>query len=384
MKRRTEATVGLVTIFAFILLVVFTINIKKALFFSRTYDINVYFKRIKGLSVGSPVNVYGVVAGEVSKIEYVHGERPVKVVISVKSNIRIYNNAVIRVATSGLIGETYIEIDAGTADHRVLAADSSFPGADLVDMYDVLSLTPTIVEDISVSIKSFRELVTDEKTKESLTNTIARMDSITARLDSLLTDSSSNVNDAVENLKNLTERTSALIDRIDRIVASSEPDIRRARSSLYETIENIRRETDGILKETNSILDRVSTTTFELNSFIRTNKAELTRLSTNLGEASQAVNQIVAKIDQGRGTIGLLVNDPQPFYSLRDTLAAIQRLLLGPQPDVSLLQIPYEQRTPATSPDKTPGNAPSPKASGLDVSPPAAPSGKSSPQKTRP
>jgi phospholipid/cholesterol/gamma-HCH transport system substrate-binding protein len=380
MKRRTEAAVGLVTIIAFLLLVIFTINIKKALFFSRTYDVNVYFERIKGLAVGSPVNVYGVVAGEVKKIEYVRGERHVRVVLAIKSNIRIYENAVIRVSTSGLVGETYVEIDAGTPDHPALVEGSNINGAAMVDMYDVLSLTPSIVEDISVAIKSFRELVSSEKTKESLTNIISRMDSITAKLDTLLSDSSNNVNVAVENLKNLTEKASALIDRIDKIVATSEPDIKRARISLQETVENLRRDIETIFEQANTILDRVSTTTLELSSFVHENRAELTNISKNLSEASDRVNQIVAKIEEGKGTIGLLVNDPKPFYALRDALSAIQSLLLGPQPDFSLLQIPYQQRVS----EQSLGSPARPDVSPQDVAGTPVPSDNSSLKKTQP
>jgi phospholipid/cholesterol/gamma-HCH transport system substrate-binding protein len=147
---------------------------------------------------------------------------------------------------------------------------------------------------------------------------------------------------------------------------------------------NLRDQTQAILRRINTIVDRVSTTTLEVSSFVQENRAALTRLSQNLGDASERLNEVIAKIDEGRGTVGLLVNDPQPFYALRDALAAVQSLFVGPQPDASLLRIQYEQHAPNESAKNSSASSPSPGAHSQDSTRTIIPSDNSSLKKTQP
>lgn len=46
-----------------------------------------------------------------------------------------------------------------------------------------------------------------------------------------------------------------------------------------------------------------------------------------INEASQHLNQILSKVDEGQGTLGLLVNDPSLYQDLRTVLEDTQRML---------------------------------------------------------
>lgn len=344
MRQRSEIIVGIFSILAFLMLIVITIDIQKFNIFTPRYQLQVYFKQVKGLEVGAPVHVYGAAAGQVAQISYVKGEYPVKVVLHVRKGVKIYSNAEIRVSIAGLIGETTIYIDAGTSDHRLLGDGDIVFGAETVDMYQVLRLAPTIIEDVAASIRAFKTFITDEKNREAFSATLVSLDSITNRLDRMLGATSSDISETAQNLRQATETLKGVIKDVDRMIVDTSADLQESRSRVKSTLADIQSQSESITTQINEILTKVDTTADDLHTIISQNRDQLAQLSENLNKGTAQLNDVLEKIDQGQGTVSLLINDPTPFYDLRDTLKAIKTLLLGKEEQVFDTAIPYEPK----------------------------------------
>jgi len=343
-RKRTEIIIGLFSVIAFLILIIFTVNIQQFNIFTPKYELQVYFKQIRGLEVGAPVHVYGAAAGQVAKIGYVKGDYPVKVVLRIRKGVKIFSNAVIRVSIAGLIGETRIDIDAGTSDNRLLDDGDIVFGAETVDMYQVLSLAPTIIEDVAATIQAVRTFVTDEENREAFSGTLVSLDSITGRLDRMLGAASDDISETAQNLREATESLNEIIRRVDSMIIDTSADFQESRSLIKSTIADINSQSETITAKIKGILAKVDVTADDLHTIISENKNQLAQLSENLNTGTAQLNTILEKIDRGQGTVSLLINDPTPFYDLRDTLKAIKTLLLGKEEQVFDTAIPYESK----------------------------------------
>ena len=54
----------------------------------------------------------------------------------------------------------------------------------------------------------------------------------------------------------------------------------------------------------------------------------LDRTLASLESTTAGIDAIVSKIEQGEGTLGLLVNDPSLYHQLDSTLTTLNRILL--------------------------------------------------------
>ena len=70
------------------------------------YTFSVYFDDVSGLSVKSPIKMSGIKIGMVSDLLLERGEA--KVVAKVKNGVVIYKDAVITIASTGVVGSKYL------------------------------------------------------------------------------------------------------------------------------------------------------------------------------------------------------------------------------------------------------------------------------------
>ena len=341
-KRRTEIIVGIFALTGFIILVFITINLKRFFFFSQTYDINVLFKRVSGLEVGAPVYVYGVQAGEVKQIQYIPGEYPAKIVISLTRDIKIYKNATIRIVTAGLIGETKVEIEAGNPDTGQVKPGDSLYGAEMVDLYQTLSLAPQIVEDVSATIHSIRTLVTEDSTQQAVRESIQRFSSLSAKVDDLITTTSTDIRQISDSLRDASMK-------LDHLITDTQRAVEELRNGFHDTqevvVDGIAAFKEGLTKTSEDVRKAsisLEKTSSSINSIIEEENETIRQTLQNLQQTSEHLKKIANQIESGRGTIGELVNDPGLYDELRETLIRLQEVLSGLMGETRAGRIQYE------------------------------------------
>lgn len=88
--------------------------------FSKNYTISAKFDNIGGLKPGAAVKSAGVVVGRVNKIEFDGESFQAKVTLDLQAEHVFPQDSSLKILTSGLLGEQYLDISPG-ADEKNLA-----------------------------------------------------------------------------------------------------------------------------------------------------------------------------------------------------------------------------------------------------------------------
>jgi len=110
-----------------------------SLFGDDTYPLEARFSRVATLRAGKPVTMMGIDIGRVTGVHIDQERGQAVVAFRVDKHIAIYSDAIASIKTRGLIGEKYLEIDAGGAGERLEAGEAIFNTEAPVDLNEVIS-----------------------------------------------------------------------------------------------------------------------------------------------------------------------------------------------------------------------------------------------------
>lgn len=261
---------------------------------SPRYRLVTYFENVEGLVPGAPVRLAGKDVGRVEFVSFAtlgDGRPPIRVVLQVDADVqdRVRSDSVASIGTIGLLGDKYVALQMGTSQGRVLG-----------DGEEMASVSPV---DYSVAIER---------------GTIA--------IDNIAT-LAENVNRVVEEFgeamggQKIAEATAAL----SAIVAEVQDGEGLLHSLIYDEYEGGGVESIAAsLAILEDLLSEVKDGDGVLHTLIYDSVGEKEVVSEAL-EAGARLNSILAKVDEGEGTLGLLVNDPTLYDDLRLLLGGAQR-----------------------------------------------------------
>ena len=91
--------------------------------FKADYEISAKFDNIGGLKSGAAVKSAGVVVGRVKKIECVGESFQAKVSLALQSEHAFPKDSSLKILTSGLLGEQYLDVTPGADEKNLVAGD---------------------------------------------------------------------------------------------------------------------------------------------------------------------------------------------------------------------------------------------------------------------
>jgi len=132
-----------VGIFVFIGLVCtayLTIRLGKIDWFSPGgYYLTARFESVSGLKSGAFIEMAGVQIGEVESIRLDPKDQVAVVKMMIQSHIKLTDDVIASIKTSGLIGDKYIQISAGGSDIILKNGDLIFETESAVDLESLIS-----------------------------------------------------------------------------------------------------------------------------------------------------------------------------------------------------------------------------------------------------
>ena len=90
---------------------------------TQTYRIDVRFDNIGGLKVRGPVRTAGVLVGRVSDIHFDNERFQASVTLALDKRYSFPKDSSASILSSGLLGETYVGLDAGADDKKLAEGD---------------------------------------------------------------------------------------------------------------------------------------------------------------------------------------------------------------------------------------------------------------------
>ena len=294
MKIANETKVGILAAFSIAVLIIGYNFLKGNSIFSSETVLYARYTRVDGLGVSKPVLINGFQIGRVDKL-VLQPNGEILATLKIKGKYDIPKNSVAKLESTDLLGSKAIVMALGT-------------GNDFAQDGDTLNSN---VE------KNLMEAVQPVQKKAELI--IGKMDSILTSVNTILNpDFQKNVNKSFNSIASTLsslEGTSKKVDglvgtegkRISAILANAE--------SISSNLKNNNAKINAILNNINTITDQVAAANFK-------------QTIDNANKAVTDLQGIVTKVNDGKGTLGLLVNDTKMYDNLNNASKNLDNLII--------------------------------------------------------
>ncbi|HPN66268.1 MAG TPA: MlaD family protein [Candidatus Omnitrophota bacterium] len=162
------------------------------------YKLNVMFNYVSGLEDKSPVKLAGVECGEVEKVAhaYIDDQTKVLVTLNLRGEAKVREDSKIRISTTGLIGEKYIEITGGSKGCPVVAKGATIEGIDPFEMEELIDMGKSLAARLDAAMQDLQKLM--------------------GHADGVLVDNKDDIRATIMNLKDSSENLKEFSDDVKR------------------------------------------------------------------------------------------------------------------------------------------------------------------------
>lgn len=116
-KKWLEFSVGIFILVGLACLAYLSISLGHLRLGSTNYEISATFSTVSGLKSKAPVTMAGVNIGEVLAIDLKDGQA--KVIFGINKDVKLEEDSVASIKTSGIIGDKYVSIAPGASDNYI-------------------------------------------------------------------------------------------------------------------------------------------------------------------------------------------------------------------------------------------------------------------------
>jgi phospholipid/cholesterol/gamma-HCH transport system substrate-binding protein len=268
--------------------------------FTRKVTLVSYFDNAGGLREGAPVRLQGVDIGNVTKIRVVSDPArqlaPVEVTMKVipKYHKNIRNDSVTTLATAGVLGETYIDINSSVAKGREAQEGDVMPTRESPQIEDVVRAS--------------------QSTLQNMDSLLKRVDRIVAFVESGQGSIGKVIYDPA-----LYNQLNATVAQFQGLVAN----VANGKGSLGKLLVD-----DQLYKSANDTVDKLNHIIDDLRAGKGTAGKFLSdsALYDNANKTMASVKQMTDDINAGKGAIGVMARDQEFAEKLKKTMANVSEL----------------------------------------------------------
>lgn len=317
-ERWSDVKVGIFVLVALVIAVTGSLWIAGGtLFAARQVPYQVLLAKSGGVVAGDRVRVAGVAVGRINDVVLrPDQEWPVLMEVSVKEDIEVHQDATAVIASSGLLGTSFLEIKPGSPDAPLLPAGGQIEGHASAGMEDAFAQLEAI---------SNKLLGILDQTSALLDQISTEIGPLMARMQALLSEENTENLEAIlasarQTLDEVMPRVGPLLDHLDRVASSAEQSL--------EGVPELTDQASKLLADLQTALgpggERVSQV--------------LDGANTTLGSADQALQVVLAN----RASIEATLRDLElTMANLKAFSARVKQ-----QPSSLLRSSPLEQRQP--------------------------------------
>tara|TARA_B110000003_G_scaffold204081_1_gene202782 strand:- start:1532 stop:2491 length:960 start_codon:yes stop_codon:yes gene_type:complete len=287
-----ELKIGLLAVVAIIFLV-FGVNYLKGInILNDNRNFYAVYENIGGLQVGSPVMVNGYKVGLVSNVDLlIENNQQLLVTISIEKEFSIPSNTVCKIVNQDLMGTKGISLVLGDATNFLSVGDTLNGG-----------IEGTLQDDVNAQILPL---------KNKAEQLIGSMDSVMMIVTAVLNkDTRESLRNSLQSLDKTFSLMSETMIKVDSMVAVNDERITKVISNLASITSNLE-SSNGEIK---NILTNFSTLSDSL-------------AKADIATALKNVSDITAKINNGEGSIGLLLKDDKIYANFEKSTRELAELL---------------------------------------------------------
>lgn len=259
-----------------------------------------------GIRKGTPIMYKGLKVGEVKDIAMRDNKIITKV--NIYQEFEIPDNVSFNVKQSGFVGQKFVELETNTTitSNTPLQDNQIYDGnQSTTNMDAVMAKLNDVASEMTTLLKSFNEIITTDKSKDALQDSIANLKDITEGIKSIVSSNDNNIQGIVENAKNITSVLEELITKNEKNLDTSLNNIAEISKTLKSFISSV----DTLLSNNQDNID----------ASLRNLKEITDKVNSTMDEIEQITNDI----NQGNGTLGMLINDNQTKNDIKKVVSGV-------------------------------------------------------------
>ena len=285
MKLSRELKTGIIVIGGILLFIMGFSYLKSTPIFDNSKTLYAVYSNVGGLQSGTTVSIYGFSVGKVNDIKFLDEKGNLLVTFTVGNDFKFSKNSVVELYDTGIIGGKGLQIKP------------KFDATGVAQSGDTLQ-TET------------RPGITD-LAQQKLTPLVRKFESAISGADSVLV----NVNSVLDTntkkeLKEVIEGLNTLLTSLNGSAASLNTVLEGNKENLNNSFKNFDVLTANFAKLSDSL-----------------NNAGLGRTLASLESTMASLDQVTQKIENGNGTLGLLMNDKELYSNLNKASKELDLLL---------------------------------------------------------
>ena len=139
-KYSQETVVGIFVVLGLVCVGYMTVKLGDVSFFEDdSYSLYAEFDTVSGLRKGNPVEMLGLEIGRVADFRMNETQQVAVVELKIQKDIRIYDDAIASIKTSGLIGDKYVSLNPGGIGELLKGGDTILETESPIDLGDAIS-----------------------------------------------------------------------------------------------------------------------------------------------------------------------------------------------------------------------------------------------------
>lgn len=291
-KIRHEVKIGFV-VFVILAMFIWAYNFMKGHdILSSSVNYYVLYDNINGLEESSPVTLNGYKIGTVSKIGFVPEQTgKLEIKLSIDQQVNLPVNTIAEIYNSDLLGTKAIRLVTSNEESYIEQGDT-------LDGFIEMDLQEQIEKHLF-------------PLKEKAENLMVSFDSVLSIMRYTFNSSFSNdIGESVSHINNTLSALDTMVTKKDGSLAATMANL----ESITGNIEKNNAELTRTLENLASVSDSIS-------------QSNIRSTINNLGESLANLNSILLKINEGKGTAGMIVNNDSLYLQVSETIESINLLL---------------------------------------------------------
>lgn len=300
MKLSKEFKIGIVVVFAISAFIWGISFLKGTNLFASKYYLYAVYPKIDNLIPSSPLQINGYKIGQIKTISLIQQEGKNKVLVKflLLEDIQIPKNSIARAVSSDLLGAKAVEVIFSKESEFVVNGD-------------------TLIAETEQGLKeSFNKQLAPLQAKAE--NLIGSIDSVMTVAKLMLNAKTrENIDQSFESVRKAILSLEQTAYKLDDLMASEKPKMSNILTNLSGITTNLNKSENKI----NNILNNFSNLSDTLV------KTQLKSAVNNADNTLKELNMLLAKINQGQGTLGKLAKNDSLYNNLNKSSEDLDKLL---------------------------------------------------------
>ena len=299
MKRYKQILIGISFIIAIVIFIWGYNFLKGKDIFNKQTVYYAKYHKVSGLEVSNPVLINGVRVGQVNKIYFAPDmSGDVIVEIMTHNSFPIPDNTIAKIASADLMGSKEIELKLGNS--KTLARDGD-------------TLASSIEADLKDEVNAQVQPI-----KQKAENLIASIDTLVTAFQTIFNESArQNLRESFNNINRSFSHIESATNSLDTLVDSEG----RRISMILKNVETITYSLSSNKDQITAIINN-----FEMISDSLA-KSDIQGTFTHVNTTLSSLETTLAKINNGEGSIGMLINDDSLYIELDRSAKELNLLL---------------------------------------------------------